>query len=273
MGGFGRRQLLVGALGVLPARAAEADLLAKVRNAGVLKIGTDAAFRPFDFLDDGKAVGFNYDLFAEAAKELGVRISFLALPWEGVVAALESERVDMVSGPATITKSRMERYRFTLPIAEATCALLKKASDKTLTKPADIAGRPVGSAKATAQLDQLRKYSATLRAPVTVREYADFDAAYADLAAGRIVAVANSFSNSASMAAQRPDEFSVVTPPFGEASYFAYFARKDAASAALVDAVDAALRKIKADGRMATVQLKWFGTAFETPDFVPPPSV
>ena len=256
-----------------PAWAADADLLTKVKAAGVLKIGTDAAFAPFDFFENGATTGFNYDLMAEVAKEIGVRVSYIALPWEGVVSALDASKFDMVTGPATITKARMERYRFTLPIADATCALLKKAGDQTLTKPADIAGKPVGSAKATAQLDQLRKFSATLPAPATIREYQDFNAAYADLAAGHIAAVANSLSNIAYVAAQRSGSFALVSPAFGDKSYFAYFVRKDSASASLADALDAALRTIKGDGRLEKLQQKWFGMAFETPDAVPPPSM
>src|SRR3546814_12522045 len=38
----------------------------------------------------------------------------------------------------------MERYTFTLPIAIGTVALLKRTSDKALTKPSDIAGKIVG---------------------------------------------------------------------------------------------------------------------------------
>jgi polar amino acid transport system substrate-binding protein len=167
----------------------------------------------------------------------------------------------------------MARYRFTLPIADATCALIKKASDKSLMKPADIAGKAVGSGKATAQLEQLKKFSATLSKPVTIREYPDFSAAYADLAAGRIVAVANSLPNIGQVAAKRKDTFALVLPPFGEKSYFGFFARKEDASTSLSDAIDAALRKIKKDGRMAKLSQKWFGTVFDLPDSVPEPLV
>ena len=139
-------------------------------------------------------------------------------------------------------------------------------------KPADIAGKAVGSGKATSQLEQLKKFSATLAKPVTIREYPDFSAAYADLAAGRIAAVANSLPNIGALAAKRK-EFGLVLPPFGEKSYFGYFARKEAASNTLMDAVDNAIRKIKKDGRMAKLDQKWFGTVFDTPDFVPEPLV
>jgi polar amino acid transport system substrate-binding protein len=166
----------------------------------------------------------------------------------------------------------MERYRFTAPIAEATVALLKKAGDDSVSKPADIAGKAVGSGKATAQLAQLADYAKTLPTAPEIKEYVSFNEAYADLAAGRVVAVANSYPNIAYVAKQRGDTFALVEPPFGAKTYFGYPGRKDADYASLMDAIDAALLKIKGDGRMATIQKKWFGVSFNTPDKVTDPA-
>lgn len=281
MGAMKRRSILAGAaaLGTLGtigavrhARAAD-DVLARVKAAGQLRVGTETQFAPFDFIADGKPTGLNYDLFEFIAQEMGVKIAWVALPWESVLPGLDGGKFDMVGGPATITKARTERYRFSSPVADATVALLKKAGDGSIQKPADIAGKVVGSGKATAQLAQLRKYAETLPNAPQIREYVDFSAAYADLAAGRIVAVGNSLPNISYVASQRKDTFAVVQPPFGEKSYFGYIGRKDPEYASLMDAFDAALIKTKRDGRLAQLQQKWFGTTFETPDQAPPPTV
>ena len=248
------------------------DALARVKAAGVLKVGTETEFAPFDFIDAGEHVGLNVDLFAEIGKEMGVKIEWVALPWDGVLPGLEAGKFDVVAGPATITKARMERYRFLPPIAEASVALLKRKGDSSINKPEDIAGKAVGGGKATAQLAQLEAYSATLPTKVTTKEYVGYNSAYADLAAGRIVAVANSLPNIAFVAKQRPDTFALVLPPFGAKSYFGFIGRKDADYAALDDAIGAAILKIKKDGRMAKIQEKWFATTFDTPDIVPTPN-
>lgn len=250
-----------------------ADVLAAVKKAGVLKVGTETAFAPFDFIDNGKHVGLNVDLFNEIGKELGVKIEWVALPWAGVLPGLEAGKFDIVAGPATITKARMERYRFTPPIADATDALLKRAGDKSISKPADIAGKTVGAGTASAQLSQLQDYAKTLPEKVTIREYPGNNEAYADLAAGRIVAVANSLPNIAFVASKRPDTFAVVKPPFGPKTYFGYVGRKDPDYKSLMDAVQKAILKIKADGRLGKLQMKWFGTTFDTPDAVTKPNV
>jgi polar amino acid transport system substrate-binding protein len=166
----------------------------------------------------------------------------------------------------------MERYRFSPPIAEASVALLKRKGDASVMKPADISGKAVGAGKATSQLAQLKAFGDTLPAKVEAKEYVGFNEAYADLAAGRIVAVGNSLPNIAFVAKQRPDTFEVVLPSFGAKSYFGFIGRKDADYAPLMDAVQGAMLKIKADGRMAKIQTKWFGTSFDTPDTVPTPN-
>lgn len=259
------------AFGGLSAAHAE-DALVKAKAAGELKIGTETAFAPFDFIDAGAHVGLNVDLFEEVGKEMGLKIVWVALPWEGVLPGLEAGKFDMVAGPATITKERMARYRFLPPIAEATVALLKSAKDTAINKPEDIAGKTVGGGKASSQLAQLKTFVDTLPGKATVKEYVSNNDAYADLAAGRIVAVGNSLPNISYVAKQRPDTFAVVLPTFGTKSYFGYLAPKDADHAALDDAVQAALLKIKADGRLATLQKKWFGASFDTPDAVPDPA-
>ena len=249
------------------------DALARVKQAGVIKVGTETAFAPFDFIDAGTHAGLNVDVFQEIAKELGVRLEWVPLPWEGVLPGLEASKFDMVAGPATITKARMERYRFSPPVAEATVALLKRKGDASVMKPADISGKAVGAGKASAQLAQLKAFTDTLPGKADIREYPGNNEAYADLAAGRIVAVGNSLPNISYVAKQRSDTFEVVKPAFGAKSYFGYIGRKDADSAKLMDAVQVALLKMKADGRLATLQKKWFGDSFDTPDTVTAPNL
>ncbi|WP_376090236.1 transporter substrate-binding domain-containing protein [Roseomonas sp. CCTCC AB2023176] len=271
---FTRRALGAAALSLPFIRPAAANNLEKARRAGELLIATELHFAPFDFTEGGRQVGMNVELFEHVGRDLGVRIRFQDLPWPAVLPGLEAGRYDMVGGPATITRARAERYRFTVPVAEATVAVLKRANDASIQKPEDVAGKQLGGATATAQLAQFQAF--VQRLPGTtppIREYQSFSEAYADLAAGRIAAVANSLPNIAFVAKTRPNVFAVVNPPFGEKSYFGYIGRKDEDSAPLLDAIDDSIRRMRTDGRLAALQTKWFGQAFDTPDNVPPPTV
>ncbi|KWZ39918.1 amino acid ABC transporter [Burkholderia savannae] len=267
-----KRYVLALALGAASVSAFAEDELAKVRKAGELVIGTEMQFAPFDFLENGQQAGFNKDLFAEVGNELRVKVRFIDLPWASVLPGLEAGKFDMVGGPLTVTKARMDRYAYTLPIADATDALLKRTGDASIRQSSDIGGKTVGAQKGSAQLDQLKSYAATLPKPPEIREYVDNNQAYADLATGRIVAVANSVTNIAYVAKQRPGVFSVVQPSFGAKVYYAYCMRKDASSKSLLDAFDAALVKIQADGRLAALQKKWLGVAMDMPSTLPTPS-
>lgn len=260
------------ALGVMSAGYAQSDVLDRVKQTGTLKVATETAFAPFDFIKEGTHSGLNVDLFHEIAREMGVKIEWVFLPWEGVLPGLEAGKFDMVAGPVTITKARKERYHFTTPIAEATAAFLKRKSDTAINKPEDVAGKSVGAAKASAQLAQLKAFSEKLPKKVTPREYPGNNEAYADLANGRIAAVANSLPNITYVAQQRPDVFAVVLPAFGAKTYFGYLTRKESGSEKLLEAVNAAIMKIKQDGRLAGLQKKWFGVEFQTPDEVKDPA-
>lgn len=249
------------------------DALQRVKASGVLKVGTETAFAPFDFINEsGEHIGLNVDAFDQIARELGVKLEWVTLPWDGVLPALEAGQFDMVAGPATITKKRAERYRFLSPIADATMGLLKAKGNKAIGKPEDIAGKTVGAGKGTAALLQVQAYGKTLPTPITTREYVSFNEAYADLAASRIAVVVNSLPNITYVAEKQPDTFEVVTPPFGQKAYFGFLGTKKADDQPLLDAVQAALVTMRRDGRLAALQGKWFGTRFETPDVAPEPA-
>jgi polar amino acid transport system substrate-binding protein len=253
-------------------RAALADdTLGEVKKRGELTTATEMQFPPFDISDNGTYKGLDRDLVDAIGKEMGVKVSYLDLPWTSVLPGLEAKKFDLVIAPVTITKERMKRYAFSLPIADATAALMKRANDTSITKPEDISGKTVGGQKGTAQVAQLKAFAATLPKPVEVKEYVDNNQSYADLAAGRIDASVNSLPNLSYVAQQRPDTFAVVTPPFGQPTYFSWVGRLE--DQTLIDAINAAILKVEADGTMAKIQKTWFGQTMDLPKTVPEPSI
>jgi polar amino acid transport system substrate-binding protein len=262
----------LGAAAIIGAgRHALADTLAEVKQRGELVCATEMEFPPFDFLVNNVYTGVDRDLIDEVGKDLGVKVKYIDLPWTSVLPGLEAKKFDFVIAPVTITQERMKRYSFTVPIADATAALMKRADDKSINKPEDIAGKTVGGQKGTAQLAQLQDWAKKLPKPVTLKEYVDNNQSYADLAAGRLDASVNSLPNLAYAASQRSDTFAVVLPPFGQPTYFSWVGRLD--DKTLTDAISASLVKMQEDGRMAVIQKKWFGQAVALPKTVPTPTV
>lgn len=254
-----------------PRAALADDTLAEVKKRGVLSTATEMQFPPFDISDNGTYKGVDRELIDAVAKEMGVKASYLDLPWTSVLPGLEAKKFDLCIAPVTITKERMKHYAFTVPIADATAALMKRANDKSIMKPEDIAGKTVGGQKGTSQLAQLKAFAAKLPKPVEVKEYVDNNQASADLAAGRVDATVNSLPNLAYAAKQRPDTFAVVMPPFGEPTYFSWVGRLEDKS--LMEAINAAIVKLDEDGTMARIQKEWFGQTVKLPKTVPEPTI
>ena len=247
------------------------DTLAEIKKRGVLSTATEMQFPPFDISDNGTYKGLNRDLIDAVGKQMGLKVSYLDLPWTSILPGLEAKKFDLCIAPVTITKERMKHYAFTVPIADATAALMKRADDKSLMKPDDIAGRTVGGQKGTSQLAQLKAFAAKLPKPVEVKEYVDNNQSYADLAAGRIDASVNSLPNLAYVVQQRSDTFAMVAPPFGQPTYFSWVGRLD--DTTLIDAINAAILAVEADGTMAKIQKTWFGQTMDLPKTVPEPSI
>jgi polar amino acid transport system substrate-binding protein len=247
------------------------DTLAEIKKRGVLSTATEMQFPPFDISDNGTYKGLDRDLIDAVGKQMGLKVTYLDLPWTSVLPGLEAKKFDLCIAPVTITKERMKHYAFTVPIADATAALMKRADDKSLMKPEDIAGRTVGGQKGTSQVAQLKEFAAKLPKPVEVKEYVDNNQSYADLAAGRIDAAVNSLPNLAYAAQQRSDAFAMVAPPFGQPTYFSWVGRLD--DTTLIDAINAAILAVEADGTMAKIQKTWFGQTMDLPKTVPEPSI
>jgi polar amino acid transport system substrate-binding protein len=252
--------LLLAAAVILPARWAKAqDLLAQIKQRGEIVVGTELQFAPFEFLEGDKPVGFDVDMIDRMAKDWGVKVTWVDLPWASVLPALEAKKFDLVVAGTTISKARLERYYMTLPIGDATVALVKRADDTAINKPSDIAGKVVASMKGSAQLQILTDYAKTLPGGAAdIKAYIGSSNAYADLAAGRVEAVATSLPNLLYLQKTQPS-FAVVLPPFGPPAYLAWVLRKTPDSVPLRDAVDAEIKKFDRDGTVKTLQTKWFG--------------
>ncbi|MDE0458850.1 MAG: transporter substrate-binding domain-containing protein [Chromatiales bacterium] len=256
--------------------SANADLLAEIKKRGEFIVGTEARFPPFEFVDDGEIVGYSTDIMAHVMQALpGVQLTRLDLPWQGILPGLAAAKFDYVVTSVTVTKERYEKYALSLPIADATMALVKRKGDDSIMAPEDIAGHTVGSQAGSAQLQALEAFAKGLSGEGVeeIKTYVDFNEAFADLAAGRISAVCNSLPNLLELVRTRPDAFELVLPTFGPKKYFSWAGRKDEDSATLVAFIDEQLAALNRSGVLTELQEKWFGGPMELPsDELPMPA-
>jgi polar amino acid transport system substrate-binding protein len=268
---------LLGTLsGALPARA---DMLSDIKERHEITVATEARFAPYEFVQDGKIVGYGTEmLHMILAKLPGVKVKQLDLPFQGILPGLATKKWDLGGTSIVITKARSEHYSFTIPIGDATVVLLKRKGDAAITKPEDLVGKVVGTEAGSAQLLLIHTYSDQLQRSggkgiAQIKEYTDFDGAYADLAAGRIEAVVQAVSNLGPVIKARPDTFEIVPQTIGPKTYYAWAVSNDPASASLLEFLNQGLLELKRSGEMAKLQKQWFGFTMDLPDTVPAPAM
>jgi polar amino acid transport system substrate-binding protein len=242
-----------------------------VQKRGVLNTVTEMQFAPWDMIVDGKYAGANRELIDAVGAQLKLKVAYNDIPWDGILPGVEAGRFDLCIAPVMATKERLTHYAFTIPIGAATAALVKRTDEKSIMTAKDISGKIVGVQRGSHVDPELQAFSATLPKPVQIREYIDNNQAYADLASGRLDAVANSSPGLAYLAQKRPETFALVEPPFGKPTYLCWAARHE--DTALVEAINGALRAISADGQVAAIQKKWFGVVTPLPQTLPTPLI
>ena len=68
-----------------------------IEEAGTLKIGLCPEYPPFESVNDaGDIEGFDADLAAAIAEEMGVEVEFANTPWEGLISGLNNGDFDMI---------------------------------------------------------------------------------------------------------------------------------------------------------------------------------
>jgi polar amino acid transport system substrate-binding protein len=257
------------ALGSLPTRGV-AGLLDDIKKRREIVVATEAAFAPFEFIQDGKIVGYGKDMLDLLMKDLqaeGVKVTQLDLPWQGVLPGLLAKKYDLVATSVVITDERVKRFAFTVPNAEATQAIVVRKG-ASIKKPDDIVGKVVGSQQASGPLGALKAFNEQLtktkgKGVKEIKEYVGFPEAYADLASGRLDAVANGVPNLAYLAKQQPDRYAVVGT-FGDKAYYGWALRLEDKD--LLKYLDDRIIKMKQDGTLNQLQQKWFGFTMETPN-------
>jgi len=141
------------------------DAWDRVLESGVLRVGMDASFSPFETIAaDGTLVGFDVDLARELGRRMGpdpnadrtsvakgpalskaegpalsgaegVEVEFVAnLPYDGLYDALAVSRVDVVISALVINPDRMADFAYSTPYFDAGQVLVVRAPSAT---PAD----------------------------------------------------------------------------------------------------------------------------------------
>lgn len=135
--------LLLAACGnVEKATTSEANKLEQIEEAGVINIGLEGTFPPFSYHDEsGKLTGFEYEIAAQIAEDLGVEANYIETKWDSLIAGLDTDKYDFVINNISITDERKEKYDFTIPYMESVAVLAVNEDNKEIQTIEDLDGK------------------------------------------------------------------------------------------------------------------------------------
>lgn len=123
------------------------DVLAAVRAAKVVRVGTLADNPPFSFQLGGTWTGFDIEIAQGVANHLGIeRIEFVPVSLDQRSDSVINGKVDLVVASMTITRYRERRVDFSIPYFQDGQSLLVKAASP-IKSYLDLNGKKVGSVK------------------------------------------------------------------------------------------------------------------------------
>ena len=136
-----------------PAASSDGPVMAKIKAAGKLVVGTEAQYAPYEFKDlNANFVGCDMFLAQKIADSLGVKLEIVDMSFDGIIPAVQAGQVDLGIAAFTNTPARAEVIDFS-DLYETSLQYLVVAADKvdTYTSKESLAGLKVGAQKGTIQ--------------------------------------------------------------------------------------------------------------------------
>ena len=180
-GGFCVGLALVAPLAALVLSACsppEDTVWTRVNETGVLRVGMDASFPPFEAVaPDGSLVGFDVALVRELGRRLELEPQFVAnLPYDGLYDALTAGRVDIVVSALVVNPALTADYAYSTPYFDAGPVLVVPQEEQGIHAMADLAGHRLAVALGTQSDQEARRWARRLERLMVVQHETAADA-------------------------------------------------------------------------------------------------
>jgi len=245
----------------------------KIKNKQPVVVATEDDYRPFEYIENGKPVGLDNELFQLMKAEAKFDLRQENIPWTGLLAGVSSGKYDAAVTGALINQERLKAFDFAMPVAANMHKYLKRKNDNSIKSIKDLSGKTVGVQSGSvllARLPELEKMIAKTGGKMgKVVQYASYPEAYQDLANGRVDYVVNVEISLLSVMAERPGVFEIGEPVVDSPSYVGWPVKKG--NKEMLDYLNNFLRKVRANGKLEELQKKWLKTSFKNlPEHVEP---
>ncbi|WP_156760229.1 ABC transporter substrate-binding protein [Microbacterium karelineae] len=143
-----------------PAPAAEVDedlaalLPDDIREAGVVSVGTEAQYPPYEFVDaaDGETItGLDIDLLEAAAGTLGLEYELNNVAFDTLLPSLDSQRYDLVVAGITDSVERQANYDFVDYFSADQAIIVAAGNPEGISEMSDLCGLTVSVLVDTSQ--------------------------------------------------------------------------------------------------------------------------
>ncbi|AYA74800.1 ABC transporter substrate-binding protein [Bacillus sp. Y1] len=216
----------------------------------VLTMGTSADFAPFESRNtSGEVEGFDIDLAKYIAEELGYELKIEDMKFDGLIGALQANRVDLVLSGMSATEKRAQNVDFSTQYHHSG-EMFITLKDSEVTSLDQLEGKTVGVQLGTIQEEGARKLQETVdfeikavdNATILIQELQSnrIDLAYLDKS------VATGYINEQGLAGF--DDPTSSSPGMAVA-----FPK----GSELVDEVNQVLKEMEENGKLEELKAKW----------------
>ncbi len=228
--------------------------------AADVRIGTEGAYAPWNFLDDnGDLAGYEIELGNEMCKRAGVSCEFVVNEWDSIIPNLIAGNYDIIMAGMSVTDERKETINFSAEYYPPDPS--KYVGAKGLEVDFDnLKGLKIGAQGATIQAAYVES---NLADGNTILTYETPDQSVADLMAGNIDLLLADNSFLAPVVDGSSGAISFVGPDVSIGGGVAMGMRKEDTD--LAAKMNAALESMKADGTVDKLIMEFFeaGPFFE----------
>jgi ABC-type amino acid transport substrate-binding protein len=123
----------------------EDETWARIQGEGVMRVGMDASWPPFEFVDDdGQIVGLDVDLTQAIGQRLGVKVEFVNVGFDNLYDALYVGRFDAIVSALPYDPLLYGDVAYSISYFNAGQVLVARADESEISEPKDLSGKRLG---------------------------------------------------------------------------------------------------------------------------------
>ncbi|MDF2612137.1 MAG: hypothetical protein K0R92_3611 [Lachnospiraceae bacterium] len=244
--------------------SASDESLKYIQDKKELILGLDDSFPPMGFRDDAdNIVGFDIDLAKAVCEKLGVELKLQPIDWEAKEQELNTKNIDCIWNGFSITDDRLENLTMSKPYMGNSIALVV-VNNSDIKSQADMAGKKLAlqsgsSAEEALDLEENKAFKDSLGGEVN--GFDDYVTALMDLEVGGSDAVLMDSVVANYMINEAGKDFAILDDSLVAEEYAVGFRKGETA---LCEAVEKAMKELKADGTVEKIASEWFGSDITT---------